>query len=174
MPAPRKVDLLPPELRARLAEALAARGFGDIVAVTESLNVWLEERGLELRLGKTAVGEFSKLLKDQREAFGMAETLLADMDVSAESEMHRTLMQMIATSAMHMMRAVRDEDEHLDAKSLMSLGRMLKDLMQSAGIREQLLAAHTRAQAARLEAAVEGGDIDAEAAAKARRILGFG
>lgn len=173
MPAPRKVDLLPDELRARLAQELAARGFGDIVAVTEALNFWLEERGLELRMGKSAVGEFSKLLKDQREAFSMAETLLADMDLEAESDMHRTLMQMIATSAMHMMRSVRDEEKHLDAGALMSLGRMLKDLMGSAELRERLLAGHKKEQAKALDAAVAGGDIDAAAAAKARAILGF-
>lgn len=173
MPAPKKIDLVPPELRERLRAALAERGFGDIVSVTEELNVWLEERGLELRLGKSAVGEFSKLLKDQREAFGMAETLLADMDLAAEGDMHRTLMQMIATSAMQMIRSVRAEEEHLDAKSLMSLGRMLKDLMGSAQVREQLLSAHLKAQSAKLEAAVAGGDIDAAAAAKARAILGF-
>ncbi|MEO0861128.1 MAG: phage protein Gp27 family protein [Pseudomonadota bacterium] len=139
MPPPRKIDLVPEKLRDWLRDELAERGFADIVEVTEALNFRLEQDGLELRLGKTAVGEFSKLLKDQREAFGMAETLLADMDIEAEGDIHRTLMQMIATSAMQMMQAVRQEDGHLDAKSLMSLGRMLKDLMQSAGFRERLL-----------------------------------
>jgi hypothetical protein len=155
MPAPRKIDLVPAELRERLGAALAERGFGDIVAVTEELNFWLESQGLDLRLGKTAVGQYSKLLKDQREAFAMAETLLGDMDIEAESDLHRTLMQMIATSAVHMMQSVRQADEHLDAKSLMSLGRMLKDLMSSAGIREQLLDAERAriARAAKAEAA---------------------
>lgn len=155
MAPPRKIDLVPEELRERLREALAARGWGDIVDLTDQLNAWLEEDGLELRLSKSAVGRYSKLLKDQREAFGMAETLLSDLDIEAEGELHRTLMQMIATSAMHMMQAVREEDGHLDAKSLMSLGRMLKDLMQSAGFREKLLEdERTRvARAAKAEAA---------------------
>lgn len=159
MPSPRKVDLLPPALRDRLRQELAQRGFGDIVPVTEALNFWLEGEGLELRIGKSAVGEFAKLLKDQQEAFSMAETLLSDMDIAAEGDLHRTLMQMIATSAMHMMRAVREEDGHLEAKDLMSLGRMLKDLMSSAGIREKILdddrqrIARTAREAAQAEAA---------------------
>ncbi len=139
MPAPRKVDLIPPELRTWLRETLARRGFGDFLAVTDELNALLEARGEELRLGRTAVAEYSKLLKDQREAFGMAETLLADMDVAAEGDLHRTLMQMIAASAMQMMRAVREEDGRLDPKDLGLLARMLKDLMGSAGLRETLL-----------------------------------
>jgi uncharacterized protein DUF3486 len=140
MPAPRKLDLIPTDLRERLKQLLEKRGFADIVEVTEELNFWLDGEGLELRIGKTAVGEYSKLLKDQREAFGMAETLLADMDIQAEGDLHRSLMQMIAVSAMQMMQAVRTADGTLEPKDLMQLAKMLKDLMGSAGIREKLLA----------------------------------
>ncbi|WP_172298327.1 phage protein Gp27 family protein [Pseudoruegeria sp. HB172150] len=138
MPSPRKLDLIPVELRQWLAEELTARGFADIVEVTEALNARLQDEGLELQVGKSAVGSFSKLLKNQREAFAMAETLLEDMDIERESDMHRVLMQMIATAAVQLMRTVSEENGHLDAKDLMSLGRMLKDLMHSAGIREKL------------------------------------
>ncbi|MEM7669720.1 MAG: phage protein Gp27 family protein, partial [Pseudomonadota bacterium] len=111
--------------------------------------------GCEIRVGKTAVGNFSKMLKDQREAFSMAETLLSDMDLEAESDMHRTLMTMIATSAMQMMRSVREGNGHLPAGDLMNLGRMLKDLMGSSAVREKLLADERRriAQEAREDAA---------------------
>jgi hypothetical protein len=186
MPSPRKLDLIPSELRDRLAKTLAANGFANILAVTEDLNVWLDETGCELRIGKTAVGEFSKLLKDQRDAFALAETLLSDMDIEQESNMHRALMQMIAASAVQMMKAVREDDGHLEPKDLMALGRMLKDLMQSAGFREKLrederrrVAAEARdaeraALEARLDAATAAGGAEAAAAAEARRILGFG
>lgn len=140
MPPPKKLDLIPIELRQRLAEVLQERGFGDIVAVTEELNFWLEEEGLEVRVGKSSVGEFSKLLKDQREAFAMAETLLSDMDIEGESQMHKVLMQMIATAAFQMMQSVSEKDGQFDPKELANLSRMLKDLMQSAGLREKLRA----------------------------------
>jgi hypothetical protein len=140
MPPPRKVDLLPEQLRDWLREELGARGFADIVEITEALNFRLEERGEELRIGKTAVGEYSKLLKDQQQAFRLAETLLGQMDVEAESDMHRTAMHMIVTMSMQLMQSVRAEDEHLPAKDLMSLGRMLKDVMGSAQAREKMLA----------------------------------
>ena len=139
MPPPKKLDLIPDEVRQRLKHRLAERGFADIEAVTDELNSWLADEGLAISIGKTAVGEYSKLLKDQREAFSVAETLLSDMDIEQEGDLHKTLMQMIATSAVQMMRAVRETDGHLDPKDLMSLGRMLKDLMHSAGIREKLL-----------------------------------
>lgn len=139
MPAPAKLDLIPDELRQWLKEELEQRGFGDIVDVTEALNFRLQEQGLELSVGKTAVGKFSKALKDQREAFTLAETLLSDMDIEAEGELHKVLMQMIATSAVHMMQSVREDNGHLEPKDLMSLGRMLKDLMASSSMREKLL-----------------------------------
>lgn len=186
MPPPRKLDLIGDQLRAWLAEELMARGFADIVAVTEALNFRLEEEGLEVRIGKTAVGEFSKLLKDQRDAFAMAETLLADMDIEAESNMHKVLMQMIATAAMHMMQAVSaDEDAQFDPKSLASLSRMLKDLMHSAGMREKLRAdevKRVRAEAekdlkeqfrTKLADGVASGATNEAAANQAAAILGF-
>lgn len=177
MPAPRKVDLLPESLRERLRKALADRGFGGIVEVTEELNGWLEGEGLELRIGKSAVGEFSKVLKDQRDAFSIASAVLAETDLDAESELHRTLMQMIGASAVHLIKAIRDQDGQIGPQDLHFLSRMLKDLMHSAGIREKILDDERRRvekqQAAKLEAAVEKGDIDAAAAARAREILGF-
>lgn len=138
MPPPRKINLIPAELRHWLAEELQLRGFADIVAVTDALNARLDDEGVSVTIGKSAVGEFSRLLKDQRDAFSMAETLLQGMDVEAESDLHKMLLHMIATSAAMMMKQVRDDGEHLDAKELMALGRMLKDLMASAGIREKL------------------------------------
>jgi len=181
VPPPKKLDLIPIEFRQRLAETLRDRGFGDIVAVTEELNFWLEERGEEIRIGKTSVGEFSKLLKDQRDAFAMAETLLGDMDIEGESNMHKVLMQMIATAAFHMMQSVSSSDGDFDPKALASLSRMLKDLMHSAGLREKLredereriIKSERAAMAQKLDDAVEAGGANAAAAQAAREIMGF-
>lgn len=181
MPPPKKLDLVPLELRQRLAERFHERGFSDIVAVTEELNFWLEAEGLEIRVGKTSVGAFSKLLKDQRDAFAMAETLLSDMDIEAESGMHKALMQMIATAMFQSMQTVSQSAKPLDPKSLANLARTLKDLMYSAGLREKLLederkrvAREEREAVAReFDQAAENGLID-RAAETAREIMGFG
>ena len=60
MPPPRKIDLIPQEIRLRLQDLLKERGFSDYVAVTEDLNFWLEEAGLEMRVGKSAVHSFGQ------------------------------------------------------------------------------------------------------------------
>jgi hypothetical protein len=161
MPPQRKIDLIPEELRIWLREELTERGFGDIEEVTESLNFRLEEAGQEISIGKTAVGKYSKALKDQRDAFAIADTLLSDMNVEKEGELHQVLMQMIATSAVHMIQNVRNEEGHLDPKDLMNLGRMLKDLMSSSGLREKLLA-DERERVAKEAAAKERARMEAE------------
>lgn len=166
MPAPAKLDLIPDELRRWLKEELEQRGFGDIIDITEALNFRLQEEGLEISVGKTAVGKFSKALKDQREAFQIAETLLSDLDIEAEGELHKVLMQMIATSAVHMIQNVREGDKHLDPKDLMNLGRMLKDLMASSGMREKLLDDERKRVAREATAAAE-----AEAAARFEEVV---
>ena len=139
MPPPKKLDLIPEEIRRWLAEELRDRGFADILEVTEALNARIAAEGLELSIGKSAVGDFSKALKDQRAAFALADVLLSDLDIEREGDIHRVLMQMIANSAVHMIQNVRDNDGNLEPKDLMSLGRMLKDLMASSGMREKLL-----------------------------------
>lgn len=186
MPPPKKLDLIPEAIRRSLAAELRERGYSDIVEVTDWLNDRLASEGLEIRIGKTAVGDFSKALKDQREAFALADELLSDLDIEREGEIHRVLMQMIATSAVHMIQNVREQDGHLDPKDLMSLGRMLKDLMASSGMREKLLS-DERERVAReareaqqaeltdkLEQGVARGTINGDAARAAREIMGFG
>ena len=114
MPVPRKLDLIPDALRKQLEAALMARGFAEIVKVTEELNFWLEAEGLEVRIGKTAVGEFSLLLKRQRDAFSVSKHVLAEMEIGEESAIYQTLFQLVAAQAVHLVKARSDADEVID------------------------------------------------------------
>ena len=55
MPPPKKVDLLPSELKRWLQDALKERGFAGYEDLAGELNFRLEEDGLELRIQKTAL-----------------------------------------------------------------------------------------------------------------------
>ena len=179
MPPPRKVDLLPAELKAWLQEELRARGFGGYEELADALNFRLEETGSELRIRKSALHafgqEYEHFVKLQEEAGAWASSWMAEQGLADEARRHNVLFQMITALAFKVMQAqmMREGDE-IDPKELHFLGRMLKDVMQSAGIRESLIEADRKQQSAKLDAAVEAGDIDADAAAKARRIMGFG
>jgi hypothetical protein len=178
MPPPRKIDLLPQELRSWLQEELRTSGFAGYEELAERLNFRLEAEGLELRIRKSAIHaygvEYEAMVRAQEEASAWAVGWMQDEGLADEAKRHSVLFQMITTLAFKVMKsqALKEGDE-IDPKELHFLGRMLKDVMSSSGIREQTIAADRKAQSAKLEAAVASGDIDAEAAAKARRIMGF-
>ena len=178
MPPPRKVDLLPDELKDWLKSALRERGFGDYEALAEDLNFRLEEAGQELRIQKSALhaygAEYREFVKYQEEASAWAAGWMQENGLNEEAKRHNVLFQMITTLAFKVMQAqMTKTGEEIDPKELHFLGRMLKDVMASSGLREKLIDDDRKTQAAKLDAAVDAGDIDADAAAKARKIMGF-
>ena len=190
MPPVRKVDLLPPELKSWLEDALIASGFGDYVSITEKLNERLADEGVELRIGKSAVHaygqEFAEFNKYQDQASKWAETWLNDNGLEEEAKRHNVLFQMITTLAFKTMQGqmAKDADE-IDPRDLHFLGKMMSDIMKSSGMREKLMetereriaeearaAAHAE-MAERLDQAQDGSDIDRAAALRAKEIMGF-
>lgn len=145
MPPPKKVELLPAELRTWLQEALVARGFGDYVALAEELNFKLEEEGLELRIGKSALHnygqEYEKFAKLQEEASSWAEQMFSDFDLTEEAKQHRVLFQMMTSLAFKVLKSKHEDDgDEINPQDLQRLARMMKDIMASSGMREKLLA----------------------------------
>lgn len=178
MPAPRKVDLLPPELRDWLRVELRARGFADYEALAEALNWRLEEAGLDLRIQKSALhsygAEYAEFVKLQEQASDWAKEWLGEMGLDDQAQRQNVLFQMLTTLAFKVMQAeVSKEGAEISPQNLHFLARMMKDVMSSSGIVQAMRERDRKDQTAKLDAAVAAGDIDAEAAAKARRIMGF-
>jgi hypothetical protein len=178
MPPPRKVDLLPPEFRDWLRAELVQRGFGDYEAIAEALNWKLEEAGSELRIRKSALHEFGteyrEFVRLQEQASDWAKEWLGEMGMEDQSQRHSVLFQMLTTLAFKVMQSEITKDAaEIDPQALHFLARMMKDVMTSSGIVQGMREKERKAQSEKLDAAVASGDIDAEAAAKARRIMGF-
>ena len=190
MPPPRKVDLLPPELKSFLQDALKQRGFAGYEDLADELNFMLEEEGLTLRIGKSALHsygqEYSEFVKYQDEASSWAAEWMNDNGLEEEAQRHNILFQMITTLAFKVMQTQMSKDgKDIDPKELHFIGKMLKDVMSSSGIREKMKTderarvADKAAQAERariteaLDHSVASGDVDLEAAQKAREIMGF-
>jgi len=145
MPPPRKVELLTPELRAWLHDWWKEKGFHGYEELTEELNFRLEEEGLELRIGKSALHaygqEYEQFVKLQDEAGAWASQWLADNDLSEEADRHRVLFQMMTSVAFKVLKSqMSKEGDKIDPRELHFLGKMMKDIMSSAGIREGLMA----------------------------------
>lgn len=190
MPPRSKIERLPDALKHWLAAELAARGYADCDGVTEALNARLEAEGLDLVVSRSALGRYNKTQKRyveiQRRSDEWAGKFLADEGIDAEAKRHRALFSMLSTHAFQVMemgfRADDDkEDLDFDPRDLHLMGRMLKDMMASSGLREAIsdkerariaaeerIAAGTRAEeaatraglspetSARLRAEVEG------------------
>ncbi|WP_413874150.1 phage protein Gp27 family protein [Albidovulum sp.] len=179
MPAPRKVDLLPPELRGWLQAELRTRGFGGYVELADALNARLADEGMELRIQKSALQEFgaeyAEFVKLQEQASDWAAEWLGDMGMEDQAQRQNVLFQMLTTLAFKVMRAeVEKSGSEISPQNLHFLARMMKDVMTSSGIVQAMREKDRKDQSAKLDAAVAAGDIDADAAAKARRIMGFG
>ncbi len=145
MPPPRKVDLLPAELKGWLQEELKARGFGDYVELAEALNFRLEEEGLTLRIGKSALHsygqEYAEFVKYQEEASAWAADWMNDNGLEEEAQRHNVLFQMITTLAFKVMQSqMMKKGDEIKPQELAFLGKMLKDVMASSGMREKLVA----------------------------------
>ena len=177
MPPPRKVDLLPSELRAWLQEELKARGFGDYVALSEALNARLEDEGLQLRIGKSAIHaygqEYAEFVKYQEEASAWAAGWMNDNGLEEEAQRHNVLFQMITTLAFKVMQSQMMKDGgEINPQELAFLGKMLKDVMASSGMREKLMEAERARIAALAERHGRAGLAAGAPAAVARDHLG--
>lgn len=178
MPPPRKIDQLPPDIREWLQDTLRERGFADYIAITDELNDKLVDAGKVISLSHTTVHKFSQeyraFVRTQETAGAWAQEWMQENGLEEEAKRHNVLFQMITALAFKVMeKQMGKEGDEIDPKELHFIGRMLKDVMASSGIRQQMVLAERKAQSEKLEAAVASGDIDAAAAEKARKIMGF-
>lgn len=175
MPPPRKVDLLPADLRGWLQEELRARGFGGYEELAEALNRRLHKAGLELRIGKSALhafgAEFREYARMQEQAQDEIKAFLAEASLSEEMDVTRVLFQQLTTLQFKMQMTLAGGD--LDPRGMKDLSVALNNLIRSTALREKIVAEERAVQSGKLDAAVAAGDIDQAAAARARAIMGF-
>ncbi|MDO9525060.1 MAG: DUF3486 family protein [Gemmobacter sp.] len=178
MPPPRKIDSLPAAIRDWLQATLRDEGFAGYASITERLNDKLADAGKVVEFHPATVHrfgqEYREFVRVQESASAWAQGWMQENGLEDEAKRHNILFQMVTSLAFKAMEAqmLKGGDE-IDPKDLHFVGKMLKDIMASAGIREQMAAAERKTQSAKLDAAVASGDLDAEAAAKARKIMGF-
>lgn len=177
MPAPRKIDLLTTELRRWLQEELKAQGFGGYERLAERLAFRCEEAGLELRIGKSALhaygSEFREYAVMQEQAQDEIRAFMTQMTAGQEVDVTSALFQQLTTIAFRAQMAIARGEQEIDARGLKDLTSALNNLIRSTDLREKIAAEERRAAAAKLDGAVATGAIDAEAAQRAREIMGF-
>ncbi|MBT2131213.1 phage protein Gp27 family protein [Aliiroseovarius lamellibrachiae] len=178
MPPPRKVDLLPKELRQWLQDELKERGFSGYEDLAESLNFRLEESGLELRVGKSAIHaygqEFQQYAALQEQAQDEIRAFMEEANLQDEVDVTSALFQQLTVVQWKLQKAMTDPENLPDARGMKDLTTALNNLIRSTSLRDGILKAERAAQSTKLDQAVEAGDIDKAAADRAREIMGFG
>ena len=177
MAPPRKTDFLPDELMDWLRTELKARGFGGYEAITEALNARLEEAGLELRIGKTAVHAFGHDFRDyarkQSEAQQQLRAFLNATSLKDEVDVTSALFQQLTSIMFHLNMILSDAENLPDPRGMKDLTTALKNLISSAALKDAILAKERELQGRKMDEAVAAGDIDAAAAQRAREIMGL-
>jgi len=178
MPPPRKIDLLPAELRLWLQEELRARGFSQYEELADALNFRLDEAGLDLRIRKSALhdfgAEYREFVKLQEQASDWAREWLGEMGMDDQAQRQNVLFQLLTTLAFKVMQAeVAKEGTEITPQNLHFLARMMKDVMSSSGIAQAMQEKERKAQAAKLDAAVASGEVTDDFRRQAREIMGF-
>lgn len=141
MPRPPWHAHVAPEHLRILEKEAAARGHADIVRLSGWICDRLDEWGYDISVGKSAVGEWTKALKERDAALRFSQGLLSELNIEEESDLYRTTAHMLSVNAVNLMAAVTGDDEKaLDPKDLRELSVMLKNVASSAGLREKLLA----------------------------------
>jgi len=177
MPPPRKVDLLPSELRRWLQDELKERGFSGYEDVTEALNFRLEEEGFELRLGKSAVhaygSEFKEYAKLQEESQDQMRAFLEEASLKDEVDVTSVLFQQLTAIQFKLQMAMVNPNSLPDPRGMKDLTTALNNLIRSTSLRDSLIAAERKVQSEKLDEAVGEGLIEEVAAQRAREIMGL-
>lgn len=179
MPRRSSIKTLPPEIK-REVDLLLADGrhtLDDVVAHLQKLGAGVS---------RSAVGrysmEFEEVAGRMREAREVAASFAKELGAIPDNDMGRALVEMLHHMIFKQMLAQsREEDGSVDTKDLMQLAKALKD---AAGtnklsvdlemkIREDQRELVEAEMKKKLDAAAGGSGFNAEAAAEARRILGF-
>lgn len=114
MPQVSKIAKLPEDMRAWLRKAMVERGFGDIVALTEEINLLCKEAGIAITIGKSAVGAESQRVKRAQEAIRAtteAARLIAEAAPDEGDNRSAAAMAIVQSEVFELLLKVRESEE---------------------------------------------------------------
>ncbi|MBB96938.1 MAG: hypothetical protein CML68_20365 [Rhodobacteraceae bacterium] len=177
MPPLRKIDRLPAELRQWLQEELKKRNFSGYEELAEDLAWRCEEEGVEFRVGKSAIHAFGQEFRDyariQEQAQDEIRAFLQEASMTDEADVTKALFQQLTTIQWKLQMAMADPKNMPDPRGMKDLTSAMNNLIRSTSLREAIRKEDREMQAAKLDAAVEAGDITSDFRQQAREIMGF-
>ena len=183
---PSSILRLPPELVRELNAQIA-----DGRMTVDELTAFVRERAPEANISRSAVGRHKvsaeRTLKRVQEAQEVAGTIVKELKADSQGDVTRLLSELLKTLAYKTLGQMTDDEDEgggggtIDAQSLSFLARAIKDISSAdktnierlLKTRDAWLNDQRKKDQGALDRAVKAGEIDAEAAAKARRAMGF-
>ena len=167
MPPRPKVDLLPPEIREELERRLIQGGFSSY----RELSAWLAEQGYEI--SKSALHAWGQGFEERMGALKRITAQARAIISESPDDENATNAALIRLTQERVFGLMMDLEIDLGPAQLAKVTKAVADLSRASVSQTRLVAEMRKRDAEKLDAAVAAGEIDAEAAARARRIMGF-
>lgn len=126
MPPVSKIAQLPEEIREWLHKAFVQRAFGDIEAITEALRAKLQEAGVAVYIGKSAVGAESQKVKRAQESIRAtteAARIIAETSKDDGDDRSAAVMALLQADFFEVLLKMREAGEEVDDD--LRLGRLV-------------------------------------------------
>lgn len=126
MPPVSKIAKLPEDVREWLHKTFVERAFGDIAGVTEELRAKLQEAGVAIYIGKSAVGAESQKVKRAQEAIRAtteAARIIADTSKDDGDDRSAAVMALLQADFFEVLLKMREAGEEVDDD--LRLGRLV-------------------------------------------------
>jgi hypothetical protein len=126
MPPVSKIAKLPDDIREWLHKAFVERAFGNIEAVTEELRAKLQEAGIAIYIGKSAVGAESQKVKRAQESIRAtteAAKLIAETSKDDGDDRSAAVMAVLQSDMFEVLLKMREAGDEVDDD--LRLGRLV-------------------------------------------------
>ena len=167
MPQRSKVDLLPDQIRADLERRLIQQGFSNY----RELSDWLKQQGYQI--SKSSLHSWGQDFEDRlgalRTVTQQARAIVAE-NPDNDGAVNDALIRLVQEKAYGALMDMEIDPDNIDLPKLM---RVIADLSRASVSQKRLMAEMRMRDQRALDEAVTSGRMDAEAAAEAKRILGF-
>jgi microsomal dipeptidase-like Zn-dependent dipeptidase len=184
MPPVSKIARMPAAVRQALERALVQHAYGDIEEVTAWLNERLAAEGVQLTVGKSAVGEYSKRIKRAQESIAAATEaarLIADTAPDREDKRSAGAMALITSEIFDVLLDVQqsqDIEDPVQRLKVMGEAGLAMSRISRANVNSLKWAAEVEAKAKAAATAVDkivkSGGLSQEQAAEIRaQIMGI-
>lgn len=178
MPPPRKVNLLPQEIRIWLQDTLKERGFSGYKEITDELNQKLAEEGIDLEIGKSSINEFGQefeeIVRMHEQASEEMKAVLKQLSAGEEVDMTSALAQQLVALQWKWQKAAMSNPAAIDPRGMKDLSTTINNLLRSRELRERIIKDEKAKMGAVLQEAVDAGDIQEDFMILAKQKMGFG